>query len=154
MQKPVNDVMFPDITYKNSHESVGNMLKFLANYGFYKLGCEVLSSISFFYKLISDFKDHPDTCICIDDDANGCHGYHFGFWVADDLFHVPSSNAEVLDTFPFILYNYYTFAVLNHFRVVAFYVLWYNLFEVKFHSNNLLRCRKFHPILELQRSTC
>lgn len=45
MQKPVNDVMFPDITYKNSHESVGNMLKFLANYGFYKLGCEVLSSI-------------------------------------------------------------------------------------------------------------
>lgn len=46
MEEPVNAVMFPDITYKNSHESVGNMLKFLANYGFYKLGCEVLIAIS------------------------------------------------------------------------------------------------------------
>lgn len=41
-QKPVNVVIFPDITYQNSHESLGNMLKFLTNYGFYKLGCEVL----------------------------------------------------------------------------------------------------------------
>ncbi|KAL1505850.1 hypothetical protein ABEB36_005313 [Hypothenemus hampei] len=34
-------VLFPDVTYVNSHQSVANMLKFLVNYGFYKLGCEI-----------------------------------------------------------------------------------------------------------------
>ncbi|XP_066141198.1 piezo-type mechanosensitive ion channel component-like [Euwallacea fornicatus] len=34
-------VIFPEITYGNSHDNLKSLLKFLANYGFYKLGCEI-----------------------------------------------------------------------------------------------------------------
>lgn len=34
-------VLFPAITYLNCHDNTGNMLKFFANYGFYRFGCEV-----------------------------------------------------------------------------------------------------------------
>lgn len=37
------DVIFTDITYENCHENTGNMFKYLANYGFYKFGCEVFN---------------------------------------------------------------------------------------------------------------
>ncbi|CAH1125152.1 unnamed protein product [Ceutorhynchus assimilis] len=41
LPKPKPIVMFPDVTWKNCHDTTGNLLKFLANYGFYKFGCEV-----------------------------------------------------------------------------------------------------------------
>ncbi|KAH1008218.1 hypothetical protein HUJ05_008792 [Dendroctonus ponderosae] len=42
---PLNQtrVLFPDITYLNCHDNTGNMLKFFANYGFYRFGCEIPS---------------------------------------------------------------------------------------------------------------
>ncbi|XP_030745433.1 piezo-type mechanosensitive ion channel component-like [Sitophilus oryzae] len=35
------DVIFPNIDYKNCHDSAANMLKFLVNFGFYKMGLEI-----------------------------------------------------------------------------------------------------------------
>ncbi|XP_066259126.1 piezo-type mechanosensitive ion channel component-like [Euwallacea similis] len=41
LKRPRQAVIFPEITYGNSHDNLKNLLKFLANYGFYKLGCEI-----------------------------------------------------------------------------------------------------------------
>uniref|UniRef100_A0AAR5PH95 Piezo domain-containing protein n=1 Tax=Dendroctonus ponderosae TaxID=77166 RepID=A0AAR5PH95_DENPD len=51
---PLNQtrVLFPDITYLNCHDNTGNMLKFFANYGFYRFGCEVCAVVACIIMLI------------------------------------------------------------------------------------------------------